>query len=281
MRKLSWRTTLGLLAGMLALAPSVNAQTTGVLTVPLNPAVTTVDLLFTPIQPCRIIDTRLAGGPIGAGTTRDFVVAGAAGFAAQGGNAAGCGIPLGAPAAVINYVAVGPAGPGDLRVTASGTPVPTASVINYAALGGLNIANGVATPLAAAVSPHITIQADVSGTDLVADVLGYFRTVTCQAGAVKLGGQCFESALRPAATLFAAADTCALVGGRLADGLELRALRSGTGGAGFLTLDALGEWYAFIDNVAGVGSIVNDNGVFNVDVQANPHPFRCVFRALP
>src|SRR5262249_15073170 len=103
----------------------------------------------------------------------------------------------------------------------------------------------------------------------------------CQAGAVKLGGQCFESALRPVATLFLASDACGLVGGRLADGLELRALRSGPGGAGFLTLDALGEWYSSIDNNAGVGSIINNNGVFNVVGPNTLHPFRCVFRALP
>lgn len=35
---------------------------------------TTNDLVFVPITPCRIIDTRLAGGQIAAGTTRAFDV---------------------------------------------------------------------------------------------------------------------------------------------------------------------------------------------------------------
>ncbi len=79
---------------MLAIAPSVYAQTTDESGRSYEPALTTdvrlptsvtVDLVFTPVTPCRIIDTRLAGGPIAGGTTRNFAVAGAAGFAAQGG----------------------------------------------------------------------------------------------------------------------------------------------------------------------------------------------------
>src|SRR6185295_3085797 len=158
-------------AVVLALAPSLFAQTTddpgqaGVEPVspgPLNPTSALVDLVFTPITPCRIINTALSGGPIAPGSTRNFVVAGTTGFAAQGGNASGCGIPRGpAVAAVINFVAVQPSGAGDLRVTPFGTAVPLASVINYAAVAGLNIANGVATRLCspgASCGFDITIQ---------------------------------------------------------------------------------------------------------------------------
>jgi len=85
------------------------------------------DLVYTPVTPCRIIDTRLAGGPIAGGTTRDFRVTGTD-LSAQGGSATGCGIPSGpATAAVINFVAVTPAGPGDLRITPFGTPMTTLS----------------------------------------------------------------------------------------------------------------------------------------------------------
>ena len=54
---------------------------------------TGADLIYTPVAPCRIIDTRVsgAGGPIPGNGTRDFVVVGATGFASQGGNPAGCG----------------------------------------------------------------------------------------------------------------------------------------------------------------------------------------------
>jgi hypothetical protein len=139
------------------------------------------DLLFVPVTPCRIIDTRLAGGPLAANETRSFEVTGTSNFAAQGGAASGCGIPIGAvdplaPAVVINFIAVGPAGPGDLRAWEFNQPVPTASVINYSNVPGLNIANGVVVPTAgvATLDKDISVKADVSGTHLVADVTGYF-----------------------------------------------------------------------------------------------------------
>ena len=48
------------------------------------------DLVYTPVTPCRIIDTRLAGGAIAAGTTRSFLVTGT-NFSPRGERqAAGC-----------------------------------------------------------------------------------------------------------------------------------------------------------------------------------------------
>ena len=139
------------------------------------------DLLFVPVSPCRIIDTRVAGGALAANETRSFEVTGSSNFAAQGGSASGCGIPIGAvdplaPAVVINFVAVGPSGPGDLRAWEFNQAIPTASVINYSNISGLNIANGVVVPAAgvATLDKDISVRADVSGTHLVADVTGYF-----------------------------------------------------------------------------------------------------------
>ncbi len=141
----------------------------------------TSDLLFVPVQPCRIIDTRLAGGPLAAGVQRDFQVTGSASLAAQGGNSSGCGIPQGAStplaaAVAINFIAVAPAGAGDLRAWPFGQTKPLASIINYAAVSGLNIANGVVVPIAGTSmnADDISVIADVKGTHLVADVTGYF-----------------------------------------------------------------------------------------------------------
>jgi hypothetical protein len=147
----------------------------------LNLGDSQADLVYTPVAPCRIIDTRLAGGPIAGGTGRNFRVTGTD-LSAQGGSATGCGIPFGpATAAVINFVAVNPRGPGDLRITPFGTPMPTASILNYAAVSGLNIANGPAVticdPAVAACSSDFTIQADGGATQVVADVQGYFRNL--------------------------------------------------------------------------------------------------------
>jgi len=148
---------------------------------PLNLGDSQADLVYTPVTPCRIIDTRLVGGPIAGGATRSFRVTGTD-LSAQGGSATGCGIPSGpATAAVINFVAVNPAGPGDLRITPFGTPMPTASIVNYAAVPGLNIANGPAVticdPAVAACPSDFTIRADGSATQVVADVQGYFRNL--------------------------------------------------------------------------------------------------------
>ena len=139
------------------------------------------DLVYSPVAPCRIIDTRLAGGPIAGGATRSFRVTGTD-LSAQGGSPTGCGIPSGpATAAVINFVAVNPGGPGDLRITPFGTPMPTASILNYAAVTGLNIANGPAVticdPAVATCTSDFTIQADGGATQVVADVQGYFRSL--------------------------------------------------------------------------------------------------------
>jgi hypothetical protein len=139
------------------------------------------DLLFVPVPPCRILDTRVAGGPIAAHEIRSFEVVGTQGFDAQGGNPGGCGIPQGATtpiarSVVINFVAVGPGGPGHLEAWEFNQPVPTASVLNYAQASGLNIANGVIVPIAgvATADKDLNIRANINATFVVADVTGYF-----------------------------------------------------------------------------------------------------------
>lgn len=138
------------------------------------------DLVFTPVTPCRVIDTRFSpAGPLVAGVDQSFSVRSAGGFASQGGSAADCGIPANASVVEMNFVAVGPEGPGDLRVVAFPGALQNASVINYASVPGLNIANGIAQAVcvtgAVPCAKDITIRADVSGTHLVVDVVGFFK----------------------------------------------------------------------------------------------------------
>jgi hypothetical protein len=173
------------------------------------------DLLYVPIPPCRIDDTRLVGGSLAANSTRAFKVNGTDQFQAQGGKAGGCGIPGDAAvpqatAAVLNFVAVAPQGPGDLRAWAYGQPQPLAAVLNYANVPGLNIANGVIVPIAGSslYPADLNVSTDVSGTDLVVDVTGYFtrfptdtfnaqKPSTTQAdnGAVSLANTSLQSCL--------------------------------------------------------------------------------------
>jgi hypothetical protein len=152
------------------------------------------ELVYTPVTPCRIIDTRSAGGSLppwnGGDPTafiRDFRVVGT-GLQGQGGNPSGCGVIAAATAAVINFVAVDAAGLGDFRVWSYSTPVvgpPAASVVNYALPGsGLNVANAVTVPICNRFLPgnpcdfDIRVMAEGSSVHLVADVVGFYNRVS-------------------------------------------------------------------------------------------------------
>jgi hypothetical protein len=138
------------------------------------------DLLFVPLAPCRIIDTRLGGGIITAGSTRAFRAAGTSGFEAQGGKSGGCGVPIGASspvaaAVMINLVAIDVAGKGNLAAWEFGQPEPLASSINFQKID-MNIANGLIVPIAGVSSQtaDLNVKANFNNAHLVADVTGYF-----------------------------------------------------------------------------------------------------------
>lgn len=146
----------------------------------------TADLVFTPMTPCRIVDTRLAGGILTAGTTRSFKVRGTGGFDAQGGMTGGCGVPPEASAVLINFVAVDPAGIGNLKGSAYPNPIPAVgSLINYQKLDPtLNVANAVVVPICnpalSDCSYDLTLLANGSATQVVADVLGHFHRIATE-----------------------------------------------------------------------------------------------------
>jgi hypothetical protein len=136
-------------------------------------------LSMTPVTPCRVLDTRPGAGaenqitgPLAAGAVYGFEVVGR------------CGVPADARAAVLNFIAVGPAGPGHLSAWPwedGPSAPPVASIINYAALGGLNVANSV--DLALCDPSTITdgdcdfdlfLRAAASSTHVVVDVTGYY-----------------------------------------------------------------------------------------------------------
>lgn len=135
------------------------------------------DLVFTKVNPCRIIDTRIAGGPLPSGGGRDFYVAGTVGFTGQGGASGGCGVPVGATAVAVNLVVL-PAGYGWLRAWPYGGAPPNASVINYRAE---DIANGyiqpICDPAVTSCSLDLSVIADAAGGHVLMDVTGYFMKV--------------------------------------------------------------------------------------------------------
>lgn len=139
------------------------------------------DLVYTPVTPCRVLDTRFAAvplhGPIAGGSSISFQVNDSfAAIPSQGGNPAGCPImPIsGEPSAVALTLTAVPSANGDLRAFAFSGPVPVASVLNYNP--GIAIANTTMVPSCQGCGNDITVQVDVGATQIIADVVGYFRS---------------------------------------------------------------------------------------------------------
>ncbi len=132
------------------------------------------DLVFTPVAPCRIVDTRsTAAGAIAANSTRNFVAFGISNFSSQGGSATNCGVnPLAATAVAINLTAVTPAAAGYATAYSFGTPQPTAASINYAAGAVVNNALIVQTPNPIAAFDFTLYT--LASSHYVADIVGYF-----------------------------------------------------------------------------------------------------------
>ena len=109
-------------------------------------------------------------------------------FSGQGGHSGGCALPgfdggfAQVQAVMLNFVAVGSAGGGDLVAWPTDQAQPATSIINYAnsaALGFLNIANGIVVPVRQdRPGGDVTLLAKVSDTDVVADVVGFFSSET-------------------------------------------------------------------------------------------------------
>jgi hypothetical protein len=147
------------------------------------PAQTPEDALgYFTVSPCRAVDTRLigAGAPLNPNEERSFRLRDVS-LLNQGGSASGCGIPSGALAAMLNFVAVAPAGSGHIRGWAYPLPQPAAAILNFGAVTGLAaIANGIAVPICdTSTAPDgcladFTVVAKGSVTHLVVDVVGYF-----------------------------------------------------------------------------------------------------------
>lgn len=121
---------------------------------------------FTPVDPCRLADTRGNGftgayGPpfMPGGAPRDFPIAGQ------------CGIPFDARAVSFNFTVTNTAGPGFLLAYPQGGTQPTVSTLNYAL--NQTVANAAIVPLAS--SGGITVIPGVSGSNLIIDVNGYFK----------------------------------------------------------------------------------------------------------
>lgn len=133
------------------------------------------DLVFVPISPCRLFDTRLAGGAIAGNTVRSFDVTAVSDYSFQGGSASNCngvGAAGSFAAAVINFTTVTPAGAGYITAFPFGTAQPLAATVNYA---GGDIRGNVATvALDQGASANELSVYSFAQTHLVGDIIGYF-----------------------------------------------------------------------------------------------------------
>jgi hypothetical protein len=133
------------------------------------------DLTYTPINPCRIVDTRNVGGPLAPNVTRNFVGS-SANFSTQGGTATNCGMPNGVRAIAMNVYAVNPTSLGFIKVWASNATEPAVSTVNYQT-GITAIATGAIVPVDGASNNGFSAESPAV-VDFVADVVGYFRAPT-------------------------------------------------------------------------------------------------------
>jgi hypothetical protein len=133
----------------------------------------TTNLEYNMVTPCRILDTRKAGGRMASGETRNFVASIPGGnFAAQGGIAdSDCGIPASPAAVVVNVTSALPNAKGYVTVWPYGETRPLAATVVHVV--GQNVSNE--TVIKQTVGDAFAFSAYVAGsTDLVGDVVGYF-----------------------------------------------------------------------------------------------------------
>ena len=116
---------------------------------------------FHTIVPCRIVDTRLANGPLGgpalsSGAVRDFDLTGT------------CGVPNTARAVSVNVTVTGSTGAGYVRFAPS-CSLPVSSIISFNA--GQTRANNAVVSLGSGGQLSLTASGTV---DAILDVAGYF-----------------------------------------------------------------------------------------------------------
>lgn len=139
----------------------------------------TADLTFVPIAPCRILDTRLAGGVIPANGTRDFDVAAVTDYSFQGGSAGNCngvGTAGAIGAAMINFTVITPSMAGYITAFPYQGARPLAASANYAGGDIVNNLAVVALDTSAAASDMSVYS--YAQTHLVGDIVGYFIAPT-------------------------------------------------------------------------------------------------------
>ncbi|HEY3629325.1 MAG TPA: hypothetical protein VGL21_00445 [Jatrophihabitantaceae bacterium] len=133
---------------------------------------TAIESKYTPITPCRIVDTRQAVGRLAANATRSYYATGTFGFSPQGGVSGGCGIPTAATAIQVTVTAVSATGPGYLRAYPANASAPNATFLNYT--NAFNTSGSGSVTLGTGGGYHFKVTNYARATHLVVDVQGYY-----------------------------------------------------------------------------------------------------------
>ncbi len=140
------------------------------------------DLVYTPITPCRILDTRLSSGGPGpriSGSTTAFNAV-ATTFVPQGGVSTNCNIPAGAAAIAGTFSMLSASNLGYVTLWAVDTPQPLAAtgLFNPSSQQSLNMSSAI-VPLCNVVSctagKQFNLFVSGSSLDVSFDVSGYFK----------------------------------------------------------------------------------------------------------
>ena len=132
------------------------------------------DLVYTPVQPCRIVDTRnTVAGEIAQNGIRNFIGMKLSSYVGQGGSATNCGLlGGGATALALNVTVVSPNIAGYATVFPYGTTQPTTASVNYVA--GAVVNNGIIAQVPNPVSTYDFRIYSFARAHYVVDVVGYF-----------------------------------------------------------------------------------------------------------
>ncbi|TAG80874.1 MAG: hypothetical protein EAZ21_07260 [Betaproteobacteria bacterium] len=199
MKPLSLLQVIALAASCFALAQPARAQFDA-------------NLVFTPVAPCRIADTRAVGGIMAANVARAFDVTAVSNYSFQGGEASNCNIGAAGSFAALatNITVINPNASGSLKAYAFGAAVPaTANTMSYAAGEVRTVFTIVKLDQTASANEMSVISS--ASAHLTIDVVGYF-TQAATVAAPSL--QCQETAetsvtIAPGASDDAFAPVCA------------------------------------------------------------------------
>lgn len=117
---------------------------------------------FTPLTPCRLVDTRAAGEALPGGSRTDFTLSGL------------CGVPSDASAVSLNVTVTRPEAPGYVDVYPAGLAVPPTGILSFSA--GQTRPNNAIVSVGGTPAGTVTVRNASAGTaHVVLDVNGFFR----------------------------------------------------------------------------------------------------------